>query len=122
MPRRPPAICTHPGCKALTDGGNRCKNHPAKSGWAKTEERRGNRHERGYGARWVKQRELILKRDNFLCQPCLAQGRTTQARDVDHIVPKALGGTDDESNLQSICRACHKAKTQAEKRRGGGQK
>jgi 5-methylcytosine-specific restriction protein A len=34
--------------------------------------------------------------------------------DVDHIKPKANGGTDDETNLQSICEACHKEKTRKE--------
>jgi 5-methylcytosine-specific restriction protein A len=33
------------------------------------------------------------------------------AEDVDHIVPLARGGTNDEANLQSLCRRCHVAKT-----------
>ena len=39
---------------------------------------------------------------------------------VDHIIPKAEGGTDDESNLQSLCKPCHAAKTDREKNRGRG--
>lgn len=73
-----------------------------------------SRHERGYGARWVKTRVRILRRDMHLCQPCLANGRPTQATEVDHIKPKAKGGTDDDDNLQAVCHACHKAKTEAE--------
>jgi len=30
------------------------------------------------------------------------------------VLPKAKGGTDEASNLQSICHDCHKAKTQAD--------
>lgn len=37
---------------------------------------------------------------------------------VDHIKPKAERGSDDEANLQSICKPCHDAKTQAEAARG----
>ena len=35
----------------------------------------------------------------------------TPATQVDHIKPKAKGGTDDWDNLQSICDRCHDAKT-----------
>ena len=33
---------------------------------------------------------------------------------MDHITPKAKGGSDDEGNLQSLCKPCHEAKTTAE--------
>lgn len=29
---------------------------------------------------------------------------------VDHIVPRSMGGTDDESNLQCLCNACNASK------------
>ena len=35
----------------------------------------------------------------------------TAAADVDHIVPLADGGTDDEDNLQVLCACCHRLKT-----------
>lgn len=69
--------------------------------------------ERGYGAAWQRLRLRILKRDNFLCQPCLngSPGRVTIARQVDHIKPKAKGGDDSEGNLRAICDDCHAAKS-----------
>ena len=70
-----------------------------------------SRHKRGYGKEWDKARRLALQRDNGLCQPCLAAGRVTRASQVDHIKPKAHGGTDELSNLQSICKDCHDIKT-----------
>lgn len=75
---------------------------------------RGTRQERGYGAAWDRLRLAILRRDMGLCQPCKARGRATAATAVDHIKPKAQGGTDEPENLQSICDDCHRAKSAAE--------
>lgn len=73
-----------------------------------------SRHERGYGTAWSKLRLRILARDKHLCQPCLRKGIVHPGNEVDHIVPKAKGGTDDESNLQAICREAHREKTTIE--------
>jgi 5-methylcytosine-specific restriction protein A len=72
---------------------------------------RESRHARGYDHRWDKLRKTILTRDKHLCQPCLAKGRVTAANQVDHITPKAKGGTDHEDNLRAICQPCHADKT-----------
>lgn len=82
--------------------------------WAATS--RLSRAARGYGWEWEKQRERVLKRDKRLCQVCLKAQRVTLATDVDHIVSRAQGGSEDDSNLQSLCRPCHKAKTAKEGR------
>lgn len=81
-----------------------------------------SRHERGYGAAWVKLRTRIMERDHGLCQVCSKAGRVTVAYAVDHITSKAnaarLNWTpeqiDAESNLQAICRPCHDEKTEVE--------
>ncbi|NBV62796.1 MAG: HNH endonuclease, partial [Rhodobacteraceae bacterium] len=73
-----------------------------------------SRHQRGYDNEWVKLRRQIIARDNGLCQACLTSGRPTPFAAVDHIVPKAKGGTDHPDNLQCLCGPCHEAKTQAE--------
>lgn len=70
-----------------------------------------SRHERGYGTAWDKLRKLVLQRDSYLCQPCRRTHRVTPATQVDHVTPKAKGGTDDMENLQSICGPCHETKT-----------
>ena len=72
---------------------------------------KASRHERGYGVAWDRIRLHALKRDCYLCQECMRQGRVTEAREVDHIKPKAKGGTDDLTNLQSLCQPCHADKT-----------
>ena len=88
-----------------------------KHGWATTS--RTTRHQRGYGWQWEKQRARILDRDKHLCVACRAAGRAVIATDVDHIIPRSAGGSEDDSNLQSLCSACHKAKTAREGRKAG---
>ena len=55
-----------------------------------------------------------MLRDNGLCCQCRKEGRAEVAAAVDHITPKASGGTDDLSNLQALCDDHHKAKTAKE--------
>lgn len=82
------------------------------SGWnAPT---RGTAEQRGYGSAWRKKRAAVLKRDRHLCQCENCKGRRLIASEVDHILPKHLGGTDDLDNLAAINTDCHKAKTQRE--------
>ncbi|MGE7545056.1 HNH endonuclease [Sporosarcina newyorkensis] len=57
----------------------------------------------------MKKREVILKRDSYLCQECKRYGKTTQANTVHHIYPlenypeyKLTNG-----NLLSLCMSCH---------------
>ena len=51
----------------------------------------------------------ILRRDNYTCQYCGAKAPDV-ALTVDHVVPVALGGTDDASNLVTACRPCNEGK------------
>lgn len=72
--------------------------------------------QKGYGWAWQKLRVQILRRDSGLCQSCLKAGRWVTATEVDHIKPKAQGGTDSQDNLMSLCIDCHKAKTAKDSR------
>ena len=57
-------------------------------------------------------RQAVLVRDLFTCRSC---GRVTTNRpQVDHIVPLRAGGTDDLTNLQTLCLRCHATKTRQE--------
>ena len=58
---------------------------------------------------WETKRKEILKRDNFECQMCKAEGGFSKATTVHHIkhydkFPE-LGLTDE--NLISLCSSCH---------------
>jgi len=50
-------------------------------------------------------RKRVLERDGHCCQaPGCAQELFTV---IHHLDPVALGGTDDEHRLITLCRACH---------------
>ena len=51
-----------------------------------------------------------------------AQRRTVEATHVDHIKPRRMGGTDDPSNLESLCTTCHNRKTATETHKQRGHK
>ena len=122
MPDFPARPCRRASCTALVrDGSSYCQAHQSDRKVGKfADERRGTRQERGYGAEWEKTRKRILSRDKGLCQVCMTEGKLRPAKQVDHKVPKAEGGTDEDGNLQAICVPCHQAKTAAEARRGRG--
>lgn len=71
---------------------------------------------RGRGGRpWRRIKAQVHERDMYTCQCC---GTVTMELECDHIVNQAQGGSDDLSNLQSLCKNCHSNKTQAESRAG----
>ncbi len=73
---------------------------------------KGNTWGEGRGGRpWRRLRDQILLRDAYTCRAC---GLVSQHLEVDHIINVAQGGTDDPSNLQSLCSACHRSKTAQE--------
>lgn len=113
MPARPLRICRHAGCTTLTrDAYGLCPLHAEQAEVARRalDRARGSAAARGYGSAWRKLRVEVL-RSEPLCRECAKQGRAVQATDVDHIVPRALGGSDDRANLQPLCHACHSRKT-----------
>lgn len=103
--RRP---CAQPGCRALVVKG-RCPEHTTEN-YRQIDRYRGSNTERGYGAEWSRTRKRILERDFQLCQVC----KTRTASEVDHVVPKGAGGSDEDENLQSLCTICHDIKTGTE--------
>lgn len=133
MPSAALRPCRHPGCSQLVVDGY-CQSHKRAAPGSFSDRERGSRHQRGYGTDWDKKRKQILARDGYLCQECKRHGRLTAIGDqpysafVDHIKPKAEAKAegwsqeqiDDDSNLQSLCKPCHTAKTDQEKNQGRG--
>lgn len=59
--------------------------------------------------RWKRKREVILKRDNYLCRECIRYGRRVDATMVHHIWPVEYYPEYEFSNwnLISLCNKCH---------------
>jgi len=74
--------------------------------WKRQDANRPTSTARGYGPEWRKTRTRILNRDPW-CKHCEYMPST----EADHILPKSKGGTDEDDNLQGLCKPCHSRKT-----------
>ena len=64
------------------------------------------------GRAWMAKRHRVAMAHNYQCK-CGAVWVSTRDH-IDHIIPREQGGSNDESNLQPLCRPCHDEKTKAE--------
>ena len=53
-------------------------------------------------------RQAVLTRDNCRCRACGFSDSLTM--EVDHIVPRSLGGSNNLDNLQALCSFCNNTK------------
>ena len=67
-------------------------------------------------SKYERLRKSILDLEPW-CRGCKRKGRNTLAVEVDHILPKHLGGWDVRENLQPLCHDCHRIKTGQEQRK-----
>ena len=56
-------------------------------------------------ASYAKLRRQVLQRDGWRCQACGSMSKL----EVHHQHFRSLGGNDSETNLITLCAACHKA-------------
>jgi 5-methylcytosine-specific restriction endonuclease McrA len=54
-------------------------------------------------AAWQRTRKAVRRRDGEACRNCGSTARLS----VHHLLPAALGGSDDMSNLITLCGVCH---------------
>lgn len=54
-------------------------------------------------------REYVFQRDGFRCRGCGKSSTEVQLQ-IDHIIPIAQGGSNDISNLQTLCKTCNRRK------------
>ncbi|MCD8073451.1 MAG: HNH endonuclease [Lachnospiraceae bacterium] len=107
MPRKPKHPCSHPGCPALVEYGERfCEKHQ------KEENKRYKKYDRDpavrrrYGRAWKRIRDSYAAA-HPLCELCLAKGIYTKTEEIHHKLPLSEGGTHDRSNLIALCKPCH---------------
>lgn len=121
MPNKPQGYCVEPHCNRRTNR-RRCKACEQARDRA-----RGTAAERGYGAKWQKERAAFLKANPWCSGYGLVGERVfgeivaerpcyNLATVVDHIIRKNKGGTDDMDNLQGLCEECHNRKRADESR------
>lgn len=110
MPNLPMRPCSYSGCPVIGP----CLKHQRKAKPVQAvrwyDDRRVSSTQRGYGYKWQQFRKEYLRRHPYCCK-C---GKPTT--DIDHILPRAKGGSDDERNLQPLCKRCHNMKTGRERR------
>ena len=71
----------------------------------------GFRHREIHRRRWANLRLKILDRDGYKCVLCGRHGQL----EIDHIKPLTNGGDIyNPNNLQTLCKFCHKLKTETE--------
>lgn len=107
MPKSPVRGCAYGRCnKRAVPGSQYCEEHK------KIMDRQYNRYTREedvkkkYGTAWKKARDRHAARYPY-CEQCYREGKITMMDEVHHIVPVSRGGTNEDSNLMSLCRSCH---------------
>lgn len=105
MPTKPKKPCAYPGCPNLTFDVY-CEEHAALRRKQYDKYNRAPNHDKKYGNNWRRIRGLYVKK-HPLCERCLKEGKTTPVEEVHHIIPLSRGGTNQFSNLMSLCQSCH---------------
>ena len=108
MPWKPKKPGAKARCSGLTDG-RFCEAHQVEEA-RRYDRQRGSASRRGYDRWWRKLAARILRRDPV----CKAEWCNKASTEVDHIIPRRRGGSDDPGNLQGLCLPCHSRKTALE--------
>ena len=100
MPHRPLGPCPAPGCPNRK---GTCPAHPS----VRPPDTRPSATQRGYDVHWRRIRAQYLKAH----PACVVCGVVEASNHADHIVAKANGGSDQWSNLETLCATHHSQKT-----------
>lgn len=80
-----------------------------------------NKYKKKYIDHYYRSKEWIQIRKDFysvasnnICFECLSKGILTNGNHLDHIKPRRLGGSNDVSNLQPLCKRHHAVKSAKE--------
>ncbi len=64
-------------------------------------------YQKGINYGFENTKAMVLNRDNYTCQYCKGKHKDSKL-EVHHIVFRSRGGSDEESNLITLCHTCHK--------------
>lgn len=62
-------------------------------------------YQQGFNYGHSSRRKAVLHRDNYTCQCC---GKKNCQLQTHHIIFRSHGGSDDENNMITLCKECHK--------------
>lgn len=105
MPRKPAHPCNYPGCPKLTSE-RYCPEHQKITNRNYEKYQRNRERKKKYDARWNHIRKRYAAAHPW-CEECLKEGIYVPVEHVHHRVPLSEGGTNDDSNLESVCKSCH---------------
>jgi hypothetical protein len=63
-------------------------------------------YQRGINYGFANTKAYVLTRDGYVCQHCKGKSKD-QRLEVHHLVFKSQNGSDEESNLLTLCKTCH---------------
>ena len=52
---------------------------------------------------------IVWKKSNGVCAHC-GKSASFKDRTIDHVIPQAVGGTNDQRNLMPLCAECNKSR------------
>ena len=121
MPYKPDKPCSYPGFPKLVPAGQTyCEEHTKKRSREYERYDRDPATRKRYGKQWRRIRSIYIKAHPY-CEECYRKGIMTPVEEVHHIKPLSEGGTNDFSNLMSLCKSCH-SRIHAERGDRWGQK
>lgn len=62
------------------------------------------------------QRARLFEKHNGVCHICGGKIGVTEAWDVEHVIPLAVGGDDEPANMAPAHKHCHRTKTTGDRR------
>jgi len=64
------------------------------------------KYQQGINFGYANTKAYVLTRDNYTCQQCGGKSKETRL-EVHHVVFRSQNGSDEESNLLTLCKDCH---------------
>lgn len=105
MPYKPKHPCSYPGCPELTNE-RYCHEHKLLMDKLYNTYQRPVEHKKRYGNNWHRIRNAYFKEHQY-CEICKRNGKLVIGEQVHHIIPLKEGGSNEWSNLMTLCRCCH---------------
>jgi hypothetical protein len=65
-------------------------------------------YQKGINYGYANTKAYVLTRDSYRCQYCMGKSKDKRL-EVHHIIFRSMGGSDEESNLITLCKTCHDA-------------